>query len=169
MEKIVTKECAVMNRAANSENMMTSFVRSAVQVDMSRGNQVEQIKEKVIGSKTRYRFTCQSCEKATVTSAGAYENEEGELRKSIRTQARYEVMRVASGWFRGIPYVGRILSQVMRSVLYGIKAPIPDGKMLAFEEIKGKFNLCDNCGRYVCATCYQEGVCVSCQTSRANE
>lgn len=147
-----------------NDEQRNNFIKRAKAVDAPESGAAG-VKDDLLGSKSRYQFTCQSCEKTTVTTEESYANEEGRLLRNARHTASEEIAQQLRHYLHMIPYIGTVLA---RSVPYpsldnsnsGVK-----GRTKAFEEVKGKFHRCENCGRYVCSKCYKNGQCDQCSSS----
>lgn len=143
------------------------FIKSAVAVDITEhGSLADHTKDKLMGSKTRYQFTCQNCRKTTVTTENAYEDKESVVKQGVRREAISQMRRTLASSVRSIPYVGHFLASLVYNLAPSstrmASATNFKGKMMAFEEVESQFQSCKECGKYVCNKCHKNGICTSC-------
>lgn len=153
-----------MPQESVNDEQLNSFIKSAKPADGPEGKSGE-IKDDLLGSKSRFQFTCQSCGKTTVTSEKSYANEEGRLMRNARYSASYEIGRQLRHYLYKIPYIGTVLARSVPYPSFDNSSAENKGRSMAFEEVKEHFHKCNDCGQYVCSKCYRNGKCIQCSDS----
>lgn len=155
-----------MGQEAVRENNQKQFINSAEAVDTGKAEGLSNAKETLLGSKSRYRFTCQSCKSTSVTTDREYESSEGAVKEGISREVKRSLRWQLSYALRSIPYIGYFLSSIVYSAVdsYNQSNTSSDnkGKSKAFEEIEPKFHRCKTCGSYLCNSCHHGDTCDIC-------
>lgn len=149
------------------EENFREFVGRARPARSTDEDSVEQIKGDMLGKKAPLIFTCQSCSETQVATEESYLVQEGTIVGSMRRQALRSIIRKLRMYLWNVPYVGTALRYVLPSEHTAVRhvsdRGIRKATLAAFEEVKDKFNQCENCGQYVCDKCFRNGKCADCR------
>jgi hypothetical protein len=119
------------------------------------------------GRKSRYAFTCGSCGASVATENEYDTGEEGALEGALKDQARYGL----SSMLYRIPVIGYFLSSMLSRKMSergssGQARRMEEARAQAFNEIRGRFSQCTQCGAYACPSCFSGGLCYVCRQTR---
>ncbi|MBN2080252.1 MAG: hypothetical protein JW838_14880 [Spirochaetes bacterium] len=119
------------------------------------------------GQKSRFVFSCMSCGASVATENEYATGEEGTLQGALKDQARYGL----SSMLYRIPVIGYFLSSMLSRKMSeressGQAKRMEESRAQAFNEIRGRFSTCTQCGAYACPSCFSEGLCSVCRQTR---
>ncbi len=127
----------------------------------------QEMKDDLVGERTRYVFYCPYCDKEFVTQK-EYRVTDNYLTESIKTGISWRISEFFWDTLGAVPVIGYYLRRRADDRLDRLEEKMEDRRdnktlLKAFGEVQDSFIRCKKCGKHTCTDCMVDGICGFCR------